>query len=286
MTLLEMQQECDPVGASAPADFTHDTVGYTNVEAILATNYDPRPTYLIDEILPLGLLIPVAGDAGVGKSFAFSFTAGLAIATGTPVLGYDVPKPARVLVFDQENSRPDYAQYLRWAWHGLGKPDMALVKENFYHAPFVLGKASWSAEAEARVRDIHPEFIVFDTATTTFATEDENDNAEAARIVNKIRGIQHQITPHPTIVVLMHAKIYRDNGDYTIRGAKYWLGATDGTLYLKRGEGAARNDGLTNTTLVSGKTRAFGLRKAIHLHPEWLGDEKDAKAGLRLNVGK
>lgn len=263
----------------APAIAELETVGYTNVETILATTYDPTPTYLIDEILPLGLLIPFAGDAGVGKSFAISFTAGIAVATGTPVFGARVPKPSRVLVFDQENSPPDYAQYLRWAWNGLDCPDVRLVKENFYHAPFVLNR-SWSDDAEARVLDIHPELIVFDTATTSFSPKDENDNAEASRIINKLRNIQHLVTPNPTIIVLMHAKIYRDNGDYTIRGAKHWLGATDATLYLKRREGANRSDGLTNTVMVSGKTRAFGLRRALNLTPERTRNN----TGLRLNA--
>lgn len=253
---------------------------YTDVETILSRDYDPKPTYLIDEVLPQGLLIPVAGDAGVGKSFAISYTAGLAIATGTPVLGAAVPTPSRVLIFDQENSKPDYEQYLRWAWKGLQQPSIQLIKENFYHAPFVLGETKWAAEAEARAKDIQPSLIVFDTATSVFATEDENNNSEAARIVNKIRTIQHSLDVHPSILVLMHAKIYRDNGEYTIRGAKYWLGATDGTLFLKRSDGADRNDGLQNTVLSSGKTRAFGLRKHIQIRPEWLGN----RDGIRLNT--
>jgi len=220
-----------------------------------------------------------AGDAGVGKSFAMSFTAGLAIATGAPVFGERVPKPSKVLVFDQENSPPDYAQYLRWAWNGLGCPDMALVKENFFHAPFILSK-NWAVDAAAHAADVAPELIIFDTATTAFSPKDENDNAEASRIINELRGIQHAVSPRPTIIVLMHAKIYRDNGDYTIRGAKHWLGATDATMYLKRSEGAPRSDGFTNTVLVSGKTRAFGLRHPIKLSPERTSNG----LGLRLNA--
>lgn len=255
---------------------------YTDIAKVLSTTYDPVPAYLIEDILPLGNLMILGGEAGVGKSFAWSFVAGLAMATGTPVFGKNVPEPVKVLIFDQENTYADAGQYLRLAWNGLGCPDPKLIARNYFHAPFVLGQTNWAEIAEEHITVIKPEFIIFDTATSAFATGDENDNAEAAQIVGDLRRLQHLHRLRPTIMVLMHAKIYRDNGEYTIRGAKQWLGAVDGVLYLKHGPGQPRKDGLNNTTLVSGKTRAYGLRQSIHLYPRTIKNG----AGLELQTTK
>ena len=71
---------------------------------------------------------------------------------------------------------------------------------------------------------------------------DENDNAEANRVITQLRVIQSQVTPKPTFTVLKHEK-QRDEESHrrTIRGAKVWLGAFDQVIHLLHAQGLCRD---------------------------------------------
>jgi hypothetical protein len=239
----------------------------------------PAVTWLLPEIFPKGSLIALAGMPGVGKSY-LSYTVGMALATGRPILGQQPDKPIKVVYFDQENSYHDRVQYERWAYQGLDQPNMELLAENFWRFPFILGTSDWVLRAEEVVALHKPDIMFFDTATPAFRIEDENDNAEAAIVIGKIRRLMNMSQPPATAIVLKHAKVQPDNGAYTLRGAKAWEGQVDGIIYHTMGEGRPRNDGLKATALNPSKTRAFGLRTKLKINPIWL----PGKIGIRLEL--
>jgi RecA-family ATPase len=234
-------------------------------------------SWLVPDFIPFGSIIALAGEPGAGKSY-LAYSLSLALATGTPFLGFEL-SPHRVLYFDQENSEADCTQYLRWAWNGLGCPRINDLIENFHLAPFVLGSASWAVRAREYTIAYKPSLIVIDTTTPALAIEDENDNAEASKAVQLLRGIQRTITPSPAVIVLKHAKVRSDDGAYTLRGAKTWEGAVDSVVFQIRRRGKPREDGLRPTHLEPSKTRAFGLRESINIEPRWTDS---AKTGLKL----
>lgn len=241
------------------------------------TSADPVVDWLIPNFIPRGSLIALAGEPGAGKSFV-AYTLSLALATGTPFLGIPL-ECKRILYFDQENSRPDCTQYLRWAWNGLGQPPLELLSTNLTIAPFILGTKQWATTAAAYVQLHQPDLIIFDTTTPAFAIEDENDNGEATRAINGLRSLQGLVSVAPAIIALKHAKVKPDGGGYTLRGAKAWEGAVDSVVYQIKNAGAPRADGLRSTHLEPSKTRAFGLRESIKIDPQWV----NGKAGLKLN---
>jgi hypothetical protein len=244
----------------------------------------PVVQWILSDFLAQGSLVALAGMPGAGKSY-LCYTLGFALASGVPVLGYEPDRPYRVLYFDQENAHPDRIQYERWAWNGLGCPSLDLLCKNFWGSPFTLGGSQWYTAAKAAVDYHKPEIIFIDTATPACGIEDENNNAEATRVIEHIRALQNAVSPTATCIVIKHAKVRADDagvGIYTLRGAKAWEGAVDNVIFHVRGEGRPRKDGLNNTKLQPAKTRAFGLRDPITIEPRWLED----RSGIVLDRWK
>jgi len=246
--------------------------------AELLSGKEPPVSWLVNNLLPRGSLIALAGEPGAGKSFV-SYTLSLCLASGVDFLGFGIESPAKVLYFDQENSRPDTTQYLRWSWIGLNRPTLPQIESNLAIAHFALGTHDWLSKAQSYVLSVKPELIIIDTATPALAIDDENDNGEAAKAIGKLRTLQGLLSPSPAIIVLKHAKVKSEDGAYTLRGAKAWEGQVDGIIYQIRSAGNPRLDGLRSTSLVPAKTRAFGLRDTVKINPEWT----EERAGLRLS---
>ena len=241
---------------------------------------EPPVTWMIPDFVPRGSLVALAGSPGTGKS-VLAYTIAIGIATGTPFLGWPIRTPGRVLYFDQENSLADCSQYLKWAWVGLGKPDRRLLVSNLSFVHFQLGGSDWATRAADQTREFQPDIIIIDTTTPTCNVQDENDNAEAARVIARIRQMMAVTSPTAACIALKHAKVDHDNGRYTLRGAKAWEGAVDSIVFQIKPAGAPRADGLTTTKLQPAKTRAFGLRTTLHIDPSWV----ENRTGLRLNRG-
>ena len=246
----------------------------------LLTGTEPPVDWLVPEFIPRGSLIALAGEPGAGKSLLM-YVISVALASGTPFLGWRASGPHRVLYFDQENSKADCTQYLRWAWNGLGRPDPRLLDVNLAFAHIVLGGPTWGATAEQYVRAVQPELIVIDTTTPACNVLDENDNAEATRAVQQIRRLHGLCAPSPAIVALKHAKVRAEGGGHTLRGAKAWEGMVDSIVYHTKARGKTRSDGLRATKLSPAKTRAFGLRSELVINPSWTPDH----SGLILRRG-
>ena len=246
--------------------------------ADLIVGEDSPAEFLFDPFLPKRSCVLLAGQEGAGKSF-LAYTLAMGLATGTSVLGWTTV-PSSVLYFDQANGWPDCVQYLRWAWHGLGTPPLDLIRQNLHMAHFQLGARNWVDRAGTLVVRTQPALLVFDTATPCCGLEDENDNAEASRSVNKIRALCG--LSGASALILKHAKIQHDgHAGYSIRGAKTWGGAVDSVVFHVRSAGHPRTDGLANTKLEPTKTRAFGLRLPVKITPVWTQNQR----GLSLHLG-
>jgi hypothetical protein len=178
-----------------------------------------------------------------------------------------------VLYFDEENSTPDRVQYERWAWHGLGRPNLNLILQNFWCCSFGLGSVDWYKRAEEEILLHKPDLFIIDTTTPACHIQDENSNAEAHAVIGKIRVLQNLMPVPITAVALKHARLNSvEGGGYTLRGAKAWEGAVDGIVYISKSRGRPRGDGLSNNILSPSKTRAFGLRKTIRIAPKMTKD--------------
>lgn len=250
----------------------------------IVTRPSRPPDWLLPGILHRGTMVVLAGQPGVGKS-VLSLTLTLAKATGYPFLGRDL-EPGRVLYFDEENSQPDFEEYIRWAWRGLGKPPARLLDKNIQMERFSLSEKSGQFQGHYKhmidcAREFQPELVVIDTATPACQIKDENDNAMATEAIQRLRAVQ-SVAPNSCILILKHARVDNESGTHTVRGAKAWVGATDATIFHMGLGGAPRADGLRNSQLVPEKIRAFGLQSTLKIHPEWV--DQEGEKGLQLDV--
>jgi RecA-family ATPase len=228
----------------------------------ILTEPEVTPPWLVDNFLCEGTVVILAGEPGVGKS-VLSYTLSLSIASNLPFLGRST-STGHVLYFDEENSLPDTKQYLKWAWRGLGSPDLKPLSQNLHIEHFSLaGLTSRTPPMTALAARIAPRLIVVDTATPVCSILDENDNGEASRAIKGLRAVKEAAGPQATMLVLKHMKTGHPDEpgqERTIRGAKAWLGEVDGVLFHLAQRGRPRKDGLKNTRVTPSKIRAFGLR--------------------------
>ena len=194
----------------------------------ILTAEQTEPEWLIPDLLLQGSLVAIAGEPGTGKSY-LTYTIGLAIAAGCEALSGLVPAgtPRRVIYFDQENGRQDRNRYLLQSYYGLMRggtvPNLDSLGANFYPCHFGLGQDDWYEVAAAYVEALQPHLIVFDTSTPCMNIENENDNGEATRAINRLREVMALADPVASAVVLKHAKMKTEKGGRrTIRGGKSW----------------------------------------------------------------
>lgn len=250
-----------------------------------------EPEWLIPDLLLQGTLVCLAGEPGAGKSYV-SYTLGLALASGCSALSGLVPpgEPRRVVYFDQENSQQDRDRYITRSWWGLADnrgrtPDAGLLHENFIPVHFRLGGEDWFDVAAEFIEHFQPRLMVFDTAASVFNIESENDNAEAAQVIKKVRQLMAMSDPPISALVLKHAKTQVEKGGKRrMRGATMWQSLADSVMFQVRCQGRPRkNSGLSLTRLVPDKTRAFGLDSTIYITPSYTDDRK---TGLLLEASK
>lgn len=249
---------------------------------------DRPPDWLIPDLLTQGSLVCLVGESGAGKSY-ISYTLALAVASGVRALSGIVPagEPRRVLYFDDENGRADRDKYLKRSWIGLAhsngmqEPDLALLLDNFWPVSFELGMDGWEDVAQGWVDFFKPHLIVVDTATPSFNIDDENNNAEAAKNIKRMRELMRSCDPVASAWILKHAKTRTEKGQIrTVRGAKVWKDMSDGMLFQVKAGGRPRKDGLSLTRLVPDKIRAYGLQQPIYITPKWTDSKK---SGLMLD---
>ena len=222
----------------------------------------------------------------MGKS-VLGYTAAIAVAAGLPLLNLPTAQ-ARVLYFDEENSLPDAQQYFKWSWRGLDGPDTALIDAAVRFEHFTLSSYNgpwWEGMAQA-AREHRPGLIIIDTATPACRVHDENDNAEATKVVQALRRVQLAADCNTSLLILKHARVTHDpigNEYRTVRGAKAWMGAADGVIYHVASRGFPRADGLRCTHLEPYKTRAFGLRQSLQISPTWTTSLEDSNRGIVLS---
>lgn len=242
------------------------------------------PNWLVENLFYKGSMIVLAGDAGVGKSI-LGYTAAISIAAGLPLLGLQSTQE-RVLYFDEENSLPDAQEYFRWAWRGCDCPDIETLDSRLRFEHFTLSSSpsTWIDSMLQACREHSPGLIILDTATPACRISDENDNAEATRAIQLLRRAQIVSGPSTTFLILKHARLAHDaigNEYRTIRGAKAWVGATDGCIFHVAQPGRPQADGLRKTHLRPSKTRAFGLRIPLTITPAWTSSDSGTR-GLKL----
>lgn len=243
--------------------------------AELLTGADTEPPWLVQDLLCQGDMIVLVGAPAAGKSL-LAYTLAIATASGHDFLGKPVARQ-RVLYLDVENAPVHRRRYLRWAWHGLGRPPLdQLTRWLHVVDPHWYGQQlPWWQGVRAAANDCQPGLVIVDTATPACHIQDENDNGEASQAIHHLRAA---LPDGATLLVLKHAR-KDDRGRWALRGAKTWMGEADAVLRLARTKGKGRGARMHGTTLRGMKTRSAGLfDQAVRIVPRRALDDPEGWA--------
>ncbi|KKL98275.1 hypothetical protein LCGC14_1826000 [marine sediment metagenome] len=236
----------------------------------------PKASWIIKDLVSSGQMITFGGEAAIGKSI-FGYHLSMCISSGKSFLGKDT-RSGNVVIFDEENGRPELGRYLWDAWDGLKRPDIATLGVRMRVESFSLATEKDPYVAMRTIVAEHkPILIIIDTVTPVCRLLNENDNAEATAAIQKLRSVKAEGDPDAAMLMLKHTK-KDDYGNIILRGAKAWVGASDGMWIHHAKGGRKRRDGLRNTFINPEKVRAYGLPYEIKIMPE-----RTSRGGLVLH---
>jgi hypothetical protein len=150
--------------------------------------------WLVDGVIPVGSNGIIAGEPKAGKSFTIADLA-LSLASGTPFLGFRVPKPVRVGLI----AREDYPGLTSWRInalrHGRSWPRMDDFCDNLYvntrqqSDELRIDNPSHRQEVIEALTSRSIQFAIFDVLNVLHSA-DENDNTEMRKVMAYFSEIQ------------------------------------------------------------------------------------------------
>lgn len=185
----------------------------------------PPLEWWVDGILPKGGLTLIAGTGGVGKS-ALLVDMSLRMAADRSFLDTHATRIARVLYVAGEGVS-GYGQRFQAAQkeHGIRVPadSIRLVADGFK-----LSDARQVERLTKRITEGRFDVVILDTLSSLSTIESENDNAEAARLMNAARSLVAG-RPGASVIVVHH--VNKESG--TLRGASAFRDNVDAVWVLK-----------------------------------------------------
>lgn len=163
----------------------------------------PEPEWMVQDLINLYALGMLSGQGGIGKSMLFMQLC-TSLASGTPFLGYKVPRPHRVIYMNAEDSTMKFARRLTAYRDLTGIPAEPLIHNLHYYGaertfqrltgPKGLNKKAidaliHSVNAAKRPDPSLPTVIIFDPFIQ-FISGSENDNAEMNNGIVAFRKLQ------------------------------------------------------------------------------------------------
>lgn len=203
-------------------DQWHPPSNFTSAEILLSTQFESRPPIIAHGIMPHNSHIIISGESGVGKSLLRLHLA-LHLITGRPWLGFEIPRPRKVAIFQFENSEAMEQTRLRRMAHGLQINSLPRGMLTYVGRS---NRVNISLKRDRdRLRDLvaeaKSEVIIYD-CLSNLHTAKENDNVAMRDILDTLTEINTDL--QTSCIVIHHfGKPGPDsNGDdvrYRTRGA-------------------------------------------------------------------
>jgi AAA domain len=216
---------------------------------------------LIKNLLPAAGVVINGGQSSTGKTFLEIYKA-LCLATGIPFFGYKVnERVGTVFVAAEGRGALPNRFAAAFAHHGISSkqpiawinqlPDFTsdtgirLFIQQLRHADF---------EFQTKFGVRLGQFVI-DTVAASFAMKSEDDNAEATKVCNILRGIGEEVE---CLASAVHH--YGKNADSGLRGASAWRGSAD--VVLGALADIELNGHIENRELICSKARD-GLQGSV-----------------------
>jgi hypothetical protein len=216
---------------------------------------EPLVGSVADNLIPEGGDIMVYGDGGAGKT---TLTVDLAfhLATGTDWLGFNVPRPAKVLLIENEGPRPLFRTKLRDktnGWSGNATNGNLRVLERPW-ASFTFDNQAWRDKLVQLVRE-HEIDAIIAGPLVRIGMDAAGTLQEVVKFMRLVKEVRER-TGRPLTVFLVH----HENKGGQVSGA--WEGAGDTLVHV----GAAGNG---RTILYIQKARWASASHHRTLKLEW-----------------
>ena len=148
--------------------------------------------WLIEDLLERGGFGMVAGNPGVGKT-QLTLQMGISCALGIPFLGWEIPRPLKVVFLSLEMSQVALKKFLDTISNGYDASQHAILQENFYLVP--LGEALPVAKRggldflENLLSEIQPDIVLVDSLNKiSKGVLNEESVNELNRILIRVRN--------------------------------------------------------------------------------------------------
>lgn len=198
----------------------------------------------------------IGGQSGAGKTF-IGVDLAVSLASGEPFFGRKVCERVGVVIVAAEGggtikNRVHVARNAKAAGEILpiawlkSAPDFSKPRDV---AAFIAKLRAIGAKMQ-KVHGVRLGALVVDTVAAAFGLENENDNSEAARVVNLMNRLS---TALGVVVIPIHH--HGKTGETGLRGASAWLGGADVVLSVT-GDKDRASDRITNRRLSLAKTRS------------------------------
>ena len=189
------------------------------------------PPALIKKLLPRDGISVLGGQSGAGKTF-IACAISVALASGAPFFGHKVTERVGVVILAAEgantitnriavaSAQNEHGEILPVGWLG-SIPDLSNPAE-IRKMIVRLRAVDQKMRAEHGVR---LGAIIIDTLAAAFNLKDENDNAEANRVINCMNMLAKGVD---AVVIPVHH--YGKAAETGLRGASAWRGGGDSVL--------------------------------------------------------
>ncbi len=225
------------------------------------------PDWIVDGTIERETLTVLSGDTGAAKS----------IVSSALVLALDAQEwlglPThidRMTVIDDENPEALILARLK----ALGADNELRDRLTYFNRQgFRIGdRGSTDAFLRAHLEDFRPDLLVIDTLMAACDVEDQNNNAEAVRIMRFLGSLA---TEYECAVLLLHherkqSKLLPSSSGQAMMGARQWAGQADAHMTLT-----------VESELIESEPDEEGNR-TLHRTFKWLPREKDRSG--RSNV--
>ena len=192
----------------------------------------PNTTHLAEGLVPTSSLISLAGEAGHGKSL-FSEQMALEMVIGLPVFGrFSVNQPLRVCIIDEENRLAELQKRFQRILRCFGRTaedigDRLLL---YNGAGFRFDEQIRCQELLRRLKDFHPDLVVFDTFRRMHR-QDENDSGAIDCLFGEVL-LRVRDELGSSVLLLDHLnkakkRLSRGAGRQRLRGSTAKLAAVD-----------------------------------------------------------
>lgn len=174
---------------------------FISAETLLATEYKESTPVIGSGIMPDGSHIIISGEAGVGKSLLRSELA-LHLVMGWDWLGFPVPEPRRVAIFQFENTESMEAKRLKTMREGMSISELPEGSLSFIERGnrLDLTKRKDRNRLEELVLESGAEVIIYDCLANLHSS-DENDNMAMRTVLDTLSEVNAKLG---TSCILIH----------------------------------------------------------------------------------